>query len=124
MAAPETRLLIGGELVAGDGDGIEVENPFTEQTIATVSAPSDEQLDAAIAAAREASREWARTPAVDRGELLHEVADRLESRADELAETMTLRGRQAADREPRRGQLGGRPASTTTPRSAATRRAA
>ena len=90
MAAPETRLLIGGELVAGDGAGIEVENPFTEQTIATVNAPSDEQLGAAIAAARESSREWMRTPAVDRGELLHEVANRIESHADELAETMTL----------------------------------
>ncbi len=90
MAAPETRLLIGGEFVAGDGAGIEVENPFTEQTIATVNAPSDEQLGAAIAAARESSREWMRTPAVDRGELLHEVANRIESHADELAETMTL----------------------------------
>ena len=82
MAAPETRLLIGGELVPGDGAGIEVENPFTEQTIATVNAPSDEQLGSAIAAARESSREWMRTPAVDRGELLHEVANRIESRAD------------------------------------------
>ncbi|MET0558943.1 MAG: aldehyde dehydrogenase family protein, partial [Solirubrobacterales bacterium] len=90
MAAPETRLLIGGELVAGDGAGIEVENPFTEQAIATVNAPSDEQLGSAIAAARESSREWMRTPAVDRGELLHEVANRIESRADELAEAMTL----------------------------------
>jgi betaine-aldehyde dehydrogenase len=90
VAAPETRLLIGGELVAGDGAGIEVENPFTEQAIATVNAPSDEQLGSAIAAARESSREWMRTPAVDRGELLHEVANRIESRADELAEAMTL----------------------------------
>jgi acyl-CoA reductase-like NAD-dependent aldehyde dehydrogenase len=88
----ETRLLINGEQVAGNGAAIEVENPFSEETIATVGAPGDEQLDAAIAAARESSREWARTPAVDRGELLHEVADRLKTRADELAEVMTLEG--------------------------------
>ena len=49
MADLETRLLIGGEQVAGDGAAIEVENPFTEETIATVGAPSAEQLDAAIA---------------------------------------------------------------------------
>ncbi len=92
MPELETRLLIGGEQTAGQGEGIEVENPFTEQAIATVGAPSDEQLDAAIGAAREASREWMRTPAGDRCELLHEVADRIRARASELAEAMTLEG--------------------------------
>ena len=57
-----------------------------------MGAASDEQLDAAIAAAREASTEWMRMPAVDRGELLHEVANRIETRTDELAEAMTLEG--------------------------------
>jgi betaine-aldehyde dehydrogenase len=92
MPELETRLLIGGEQVAGEGAAIEVENPYTEETIATVGSPSDEQLDAAIGAAREASRDWMRMPAVDRGELLHEVANRIEGRTDELAEAMTLEG--------------------------------
>jgi acyl-CoA reductase-like NAD-dependent aldehyde dehydrogenase len=88
----ETWLLIGGEQVAGDGDRLEIENPATEETIATIGLPSDEQVDSAIAAAREASRDWGRTPAVDRGEMLHEVATRLRRRTDELAEVMTLEG--------------------------------
>ena len=92
MGQLETRLLIGGEQVSGDGATLEVENPFDEQTLAKVGTPSDEQLDAAIAAAREAAREWARTPAVDRGELLHEVANRMRARTDELAEAMTREG--------------------------------
>jgi len=92
MAELETRLLIGGEQVAGDGATLEVENPFDEQVLTTVASPSGEQLDAAIAAARDASREWARTPAVDRGEILHEVAVRLRARTDELAEVMTREG--------------------------------
>ena len=33
--------------------------------------PSPEQVDAAIRAAREAAREWARTPAIERAEMLH-----------------------------------------------------
>jgi len=90
MGEVETRLLIGGERVAGEGDAIEVENPFTEQTIATVGAPSPEQLDAALAAAADAQRGWERTPAVERAEMLHEVATLLRARADELAELMTL----------------------------------
>jgi betaine-aldehyde dehydrogenase len=90
--ASETRLLIGGEQVGGAGESLAVENPYTEETIASVELPSAEQVDAALAAAREAARGWAQTPAVERGELLHEVASRLRSRTDELAELMTLEG--------------------------------
>jgi acyl-CoA reductase-like NAD-dependent aldehyde dehydrogenase len=92
VAQFETRLLIGGEQVAGSGDPLEVENPATEEAIATVRLPSEEQIDAAIAAAGEAKRDWGRTPAVERGEMLHEVATRLRARTDELAEAMTLEG--------------------------------
>jgi acyl-CoA reductase-like NAD-dependent aldehyde dehydrogenase len=89
---PETRLLIGGQRVAGDGEPLAVENPATEETVATVATPSHEQVAAAISAAREAQRDWERTPAVERAELLHEVANRLRSRSEELAELMTLEG--------------------------------
>jgi betaine-aldehyde dehydrogenase len=88
----ESRLLIGGEQVAGDGERLDVENPYTQETIASVQLPSDEQVDAAIAAAREAARAWGSMPAVERGELLHEVASRLRDRTDELAKLMTLEG--------------------------------
>jgi betaine-aldehyde dehydrogenase len=88
----ETRLLIRGEQVAGDGESLEVENPATEGTVATVGLPSAEQLDAAIAAAEEAFPVWAGTPAVERAELLHEVASRLRARTDELARVMTQEG--------------------------------
>ena len=92
MADLDTRMLIGGEAVAGNGSPLEVENPYTEETVASVGTADPEQLDAAFAAAREASREWATTPAVDRGELLREVATRLRDRTGELAEVMTLEG--------------------------------
>jgi acyl-CoA reductase-like NAD-dependent aldehyde dehydrogenase len=88
----ETRLLIGGEQVAGEGTAIEVENPTTEETVAGVGAASPEQLDAAIAAAREAARGWAATPAVERAELLHEVAARMRALTDDLARALTLEG--------------------------------
>jgi acyl-CoA reductase-like NAD-dependent aldehyde dehydrogenase len=90
--SPETRLLIGGELLAGDGESLAVENPYTEEAVAEVRLPSDDQLDAAIAVAAGAARGWERTPAPERAELLHEVAQRLRARTDELAETMTAEG--------------------------------
>jgi acyl-CoA reductase-like NAD-dependent aldehyde dehydrogenase len=88
----ETRLLIDGEQVIGHGAALPVENPYTESELATVGLPSPEQVDAAIRAAREAGRGWAATPAVERAELLHEVANRLRARTAELAELMTKEG--------------------------------
>jgi betaine-aldehyde dehydrogenase len=88
----ETRLLIDGELVAGTGAALSVENPFTEETIATPQVAGSEQIDAAIAAARRAWPGWARTPAGERAELLKSVAAGLRERTEELAELMTAEG--------------------------------
>ena len=88
----ETRLLIRGEQVAGDGDEFSVENPATEEALTTLRSPSPEQLDAAVAAANDAFKGWASMPAVERADLLHEIASRLRARADELAHAMTLEG--------------------------------
>jgi acyl-CoA reductase-like NAD-dependent aldehyde dehydrogenase len=87
-----TKLLIGGELVAGDGKALAVENPFTTETIVEVPAASSEQVESAVATAREAWPAWAKTPAGERCELLHEVARRLRADAEALARTMTAEG--------------------------------
>jgi betaine-aldehyde dehydrogenase len=87
-----TQLLIGGELVAGDGPPLEVENPFDESVIATVGSASAEQVAAAVAAAERAAPAWAAMPAAERAELLHALADRLVARTDELGALMTREG--------------------------------
>ena len=92
MAEPQTRLLIGGEAVAGEGAVIEVENPYSEETLATVPGASPEQITAAVAAARDGFRLWEKTPATERADMLHEVATRLRARTDELAALMTAEG--------------------------------
>jgi betaine-aldehyde dehydrogenase len=85
-------MLIAGELVAGDGAALSVENPFTEQEFAVVATASEAQVDAAVAAAREATKVWGRMPAGERGELLKAVAAGLRERTEELAELMTREG--------------------------------
>jgi len=89
---PPTELLIGGRLVAGAGATLPVENPYTTETIVELQAASPEQVDAAVAAAREAWPAWARATAGERCELLHEVARRLREDAEALARTMTAEG--------------------------------
>jgi acyl-CoA reductase-like NAD-dependent aldehyde dehydrogenase len=86
------KLLIGGELVAGDGPALEVEEPARGEVFATLALPSEEQVDAAIGAAREAAGGWASTPAAERAEMLHDVAARIRAKTDALAETMTREG--------------------------------
>ncbi len=91
-AGPDTRLWIGGEAVDGEGEPLAIENPFTEETIATVGSASAEQLDAAVSAARAAWPEWAATTAGERAELLHETARRLREGQDGLAALLTEEG--------------------------------
>ena len=88
----ETRLLIGGQQVDGEGASLAVENPATQETVADVGSASPAQVDAAVAAAAEAFPVWSGTPALERGEMLHEVATRLRAAKDELARVMTLEG--------------------------------
>lgn len=85
----ETRLLIGGELVDGEGAAIEVENPATEEIVATLPSASAEQLDQAVTAAREAFPAWSEMPAVDRAPLLRSIAARFREKSEELAGLMT-----------------------------------
>jgi betaine-aldehyde dehydrogenase len=88
----ETRLLIAGEQVEGLGERLAVENPATEEIVAEVGTAAPDQVEAALAAARETFPIWSALPAAERAELLHEVANRLRARTDELAHAMTLEG--------------------------------
>jgi acyl-CoA reductase-like NAD-dependent aldehyde dehydrogenase len=88
----QTSLLIGGELVPGDGPPLQVENPASEETVATLGTASPAQTDRAIAAAEAAAPAWATLPAAERAELLHGVAATLKARASELGELMTREG--------------------------------
>ena len=88
----EHHLLIAGEAVAGDGEPLAVENPYTTETLASVGTASTEQLGAAVAAARGALATWSGTPALERAEALHEIARRLRDGGEELARTMTAEG--------------------------------
>ena len=57
----ETRLLIGGQFVAGDGESLPVLNPATGKPIVSVAEASTGQVDAAVVAAAKAFATWGRT---------------------------------------------------------------
>ncbi len=81
-----TQLFIDGEWVDGTGGTIEVLDPATEETLATVQAASAADAVAAVDAAARAAHSWAATAPRDRGELLRRCFELMLDRADAIAE--------------------------------------
>lgn len=69
-----------------DKDTIPVRDPTTENLITEVPAASKATVQSAIAAASDAQRDWGKTPARDRGELVREIAELISDYEDELAD--------------------------------------
>lgn len=82
------KLLIGGELVEGDY-ALDVINPATGKSFATVARASIAQADQAVAAARQAAPGWAATSLAERRKAVIALADAIAARADELARVLT-----------------------------------
>jgi aminobutyraldehyde dehydrogenase len=75
----QTKLLIDGMLVAGEGEIERIVDPATGQRIAEVPAASAAQVNAAVGAAEKAAASWAQTVPKDRAALLLRLADRVEA---------------------------------------------
>ncbi len=87
----QTRLYIGGQFVDGLAGGtIEVINPADGTVLAEIAEARAEDIDRAVAAARQAFPAWSARPAADRGRLLLALAEAIEEHADELARLESL----------------------------------
>jgi len=73
----EWKLLIGGELVAGEAGTAPVVNPATEEVVGEAPEASVAQAEEAARAAQEAFPAWSATPASERAALLLAAANRL-----------------------------------------------
>jgi 1-pyrroline dehydrogenase len=93
MSATATsyKVLIGGELVeSASGETMDVIAPATGEVIAGVPRCSAEDVDRAVAAAKQAWPEWAEKTPKERSELLHRMADVMDEHAEELAHLESL----------------------------------
>src|ERR671912_2651630 len=99
--APESRailnlrdeygLFIDGEFCPGSGETFATISPTDETHIATISAGSEAEVDAAVAAARRAhDKVWSRMTGRDRGKYLFRIARLVQERARELAVAESL----------------------------------
>ena len=92
--ADEYGLFIGGEFVAPrSGRTFDTINPATEERLATVSEGNADDVDLAVASAREAFEEhWRDTPGTVRARYLYRIARQLQERSREFAVLETMDG--------------------------------
>jgi aldehyde dehydrogenase (NAD+) len=102
--APESRdvvhlqdrygLFVGGEVVEPkSGRWFPTIDPSTESTLAEVAEAGEEDVDVAVAAAREAfDTRWSRTPGSERAKYLFRIARQLQERAREFAVLESMNG--------------------------------
>jgi 5-carboxymethyl-2-hydroxymuconic-semialdehyde dehydrogenase len=86
--AVDTRHWIGGRRVGSAATFTDV-SPIDETPLAEVAAGGADEVDAAVAAAREAFPAWAGLDVAERSAVLRRVADGIEARAEELARVET-----------------------------------
>lgn len=86
--AVDTRHWIGGRRVASATTFTDI-SPIDEQSIAEVHAGGQDEVDAAVAAAREAFPAWAGLPVKQRSDILRAVADGIDARREDLARVET-----------------------------------
>jgi betaine-aldehyde dehydrogenase len=77
---------------AAGGETMTVENPATEEVLASVPRAQAADVAAAVQFARAAQPAWRRVPGLEKARLLHEIAARIRAMHRELAEVMTLEG--------------------------------
>jgi aminobutyraldehyde dehydrogenase len=81
----QTKLLINGQLVAGEGAEQDVLNPSLGSVLVTIKEASAAQVDAAVRAADAAFDSWSQTTPKDRAHMLLRLADAIEANAETLA---------------------------------------
>jgi len=80
------RVYIGGEWVASSGSGVlEVVNSATEEVMGSVPDGTAQDVDRAVAAARDAFASWSQTSVDERAEWMGRIAQALGGRMEEIA---------------------------------------
>ncbi|MCM3092491.1 MULTISPECIES: alpha-ketoglutaric semialdehyde dehydrogenase GucD [unclassified Cytobacillus] len=74
---------------SASGNVIESINPATKEAVGYVQKSAEEELNGAVEAAFNAKKAWRKLGQAARGQLLFQTANILESRLDEIAESMT-----------------------------------
>ncbi|MDO5039875.1 NADP-dependent glyceraldehyde-3-phosphate dehydrogenase [Clostridium sp.] len=85
-----SNLLKGKWEIKNNDNIIEIKSPINGETVGFVEAMSKEAVDEAINVAKETQLSWRDVPTNEKSKLLHNVADLLEERIEEMADVMVI----------------------------------
>jgi aldehyde dehydrogenase (NAD+) len=86
-------LYIGGEFVEpASGEYFKTINPATEEVLSAIPVASEEDIDRAVGAAREAFKKWSALPGSQRAKYIFRIARIIQERARELAVLESMNG--------------------------------
>jgi len=95
---PDRGLFVGGRWLPGSGKSIDVDDPATGSTIATVAGGDTADAIAAVAAAQDALPAWRAVPPRQRAEVLRRAFELIRADADRLTALIVAEnGKAAAD---------------------------
>lgn len=81
---------MNGATVAGTGDTLEVTNPANQEVLATIPYATPAEIDAAVAAAAAAQRDWREVPTPERARLMFKYQELLKANHDDIAKILSL----------------------------------
>ena len=84
-----TMIIEGERLAAASGQTYRVTNPSTGEVVDEVPNGGPEDVDRAARAAEKAQRHWAKLAPNDRARILHQAAEHMLARVDEIAPVLT-----------------------------------
>jgi acyl-CoA reductase-like NAD-dependent aldehyde dehydrogenase len=89
---PQLMLIDGERVPSVTGEYFDIHDPATEEVLDQAPMGNEEDARAAIAAANVAFKSWRTVSAHERAALLHEVANKIRARTEELATLLTREG--------------------------------
>jgi malonate-semialdehyde dehydrogenase (acetylating)/methylmalonate-semialdehyde dehydrogenase len=98
---PTTKMLISGQFIDSKSDRwIDIHNPATNEVVSRVPCSTDEEMNSAVAAAKEAFPGWSNTSVLSRQRVMFNLQHLIRENMDALAKLVTLeQGKTLADAE-------------------------
>ena len=87
---PSVQCLIDGKWAEGEGKTKDTISPRDGEVVTRVRFSSTDQIDAAVAAAKRAQREWAKVPMATRAEIIHAGLDAIEKQVECISRWVSL----------------------------------
>ncbi|NIP86235.1 MAG: aldehyde dehydrogenase family protein [Planctomycetales bacterium] len=85
VPTPQQAIAIGATWHPGNGAPLQIRSPIDGSLIATFTAAGTEEVDAVVAAARDAFSAWRTVPAPRRGEYVRQIGNALRAQKEDLA---------------------------------------